>query len=184
MILEIAGFGIAGGLLKVLDDINDGLIRLKRKDAGLWVLAGFCIVMTALILTSIDINIMFIGIAIGTGLSKKIDNIAYTIGLTVLTPFIIYSLFAGEITLASGGLIFVFTLGAYADELFSDREIIDMPFVRRPVLKLATLAVTLGGFYSLTGLLALLAFDLTYDLLGYYTGTRIVSYDKTLRKLK
>lgn len=184
MIAEVVGFGIAGAFLKTLDDILGGVVRFRRKDAGLVVLSGFCIVMAVLILASIDITIMFIGMIVGTVIGKKIDNLVYALGLGVLSPFIIYSLIASSIGAASVGLMIVFGVSAYADELFADREIMDLMFVRRPILKLAAVAVALGGLYSLTGLLALLSFDLAYDLVGYYNGGWVRSYDKTLKKLK
>jgi hypothetical protein len=184
MVVEVVGFGVAGGLLKTLDDIHDRVIKPKKKEAVLLLLTGFVLVMAVLILTNIDITIMFIGMMVGVGVAKKIDTLTYVIGLVFLTPFIIYSLLASTIAFTEGGLIIIFSFAAYADELFANKNVIDVPFVRRPLLKLAALAVTFADLYSYTGFFSLLSFDIFYDFVGYFNSSRIVSKDKTLKKLK
>lgn len=169
IVLLILSYGFIGASLKYIDQSFDEAIYDKNVAIALSLICG--LLMAVLIALDSSSAIIFISIIFGVAISRKIDNIAFYLGVTVV--FLIsgaYRYFFSSISIDWASVASL-SLAGFLDELGNDlsdknyfRGFLKFFFKERFLLKLFIFGFVIMGIFHWAYLIAFLSFDLAYAL--------------------
>lgn len=180
VILLLLGYAFIGGSIKYIDQAFDEGVFSKKIALLLAVLSG--VIMAYFIAFDSSSAIIFIAIILGVAISRKIDNIAFYIGISVvLIATVVYRYFTNTLTI-EWVPIAILTLGGFIDEVGNDmadrnqiRGWIKKFFDDRFMMKVTLAVLVFLGTFHWIYLIAFLVWDGAYTLIAWYSENLIKS---------
>lgn len=185
----IVGYAVIGGLIKYIDQAFD--IDVFNKKTALFMAIPTSILMALFMALNDSSATIFFALVLGLALTKKIDNLAFQIGLFFL---IMIPIFFGDYVKVQWlpfALLFMTcigdeytndwvdnkikkrmydeALGLKKEEITLKQKILEMLFEHRILMKLMVAVLVVIGIFKLVYLLSFLAFDFTYKAVEIYS---------------
>jgi hypothetical protein len=158
MIEEIALSAVAGGLVKLCDDIADRRLKV----AGGYLFAAVYGTIIAYIATQTPLSSLWLGAVVAMVLMNKIDNGMHALAVLIVAAAVL--LF--NVNSFDFGYFLVFMAAAGADEIrFERKDIIARISAHRLWLVAASLLASLLSGYWLY-FFSIASFDIAYSLIG------------------
>lgn len=184
----ILGYAVIGGLIKYIDQAFD--IDVFNKKIAKFLAIPTAILMALFMALNDSSATIFLAIVLGLALTKKIDNIAFQVGLFFL---ITIPVFFGEYVKVQWlpfTLLFMACIGDEYTNDWSDLKIkkrlydealgmankttakqktLEILFQHRVLMKLMVILLAIIGIFQPIYLAAFFAFDITYKLVEIYS---------------
>lgn len=185
----VLGYAVIGGLIKYIDQAFD--IDVFSKKTAKFLAIPTAILMALFMALNDSSATIFFAIVLGLALTKKIDNIAFQIGLFFL---IMIPVFFGEYVKVQWlpfSLLFIAcigdeytndwadlkikkrmydeALGLKKEQITLKQKILEMLFEHRILMKLMVAVLAVVGIFQPVYLLAFLAFDFAYKAVEMYS---------------
>jgi len=182
------GYALVGGLIKYIDQAYD--IDIFNKKLATLLAIPTAILMGLLMAFNDSSATIFFAIVLGVALTKKIDNLAFQIGLFFL---IMVPIFFGDYVKVQWLPFALLLMAGLADEYTSDwsdekikkrvygealgkktqtqtqQKILETIFQHRIIMKLVVLTLVIARIFQPIYIIAFLAFDLSYKAVEIYS---------------
>ncbi|MBU1197986.1 hypothetical protein KJ765_05775 [Candidatus Micrarchaeota archaeon] len=175
-LIFVLAYAFLGGGIKYIDQVFDEKIFNRKAAFILSILAG--LIMGYLIAMDPPSATIFIAIVLGVAITKKIDNIAFYLGvlLVLAAPLFFRLSQTGTIALDMFSIFFL-TVAALIDEWGNDEVdrwnrvngVVKKFFYYRFTMKIMMAALVLTGTFEMIYLIAFLAFDGAYGFVDWYS---------------
>ncbi len=174
-LLFVLGYAFLGGGIKYIDQVFDEKVFSKPVAFVLSVLCG--LLMGYFIAVDFPSATILISIVLGVAITRKIDNIAFYVGILLVlgTPLFIRLSQAATVSLNMFSIFFL-TVAALIDEWGNDEVerwgtngFVKKFFYFRFTMKIMMAVLVFTGIFQPVYLIAFLAFDGAYGFVDWYS---------------